>query len=803
MKKLTMLCLVVYCMTTFSSLQAQKKYATLFENAYKKYPKIPKNALEALAYVQSRITNLVPEVNMDHHHGPNRYGLFALIEDGENYFRNTLIELSNSTNTSIEKLKTDEAAQILAVAKLMNSWCELHQVTNLEQMDGFFKFFSETPSKTTMDAFAKDQFLYDIYLALTKGVAAEDVTINKSALATDKWFAPSTYKMVSAPFIKIEGDLISNGTEEYKETTTNTPNAAAAVAAVTDYPPALWVASPNYSSRAGTVITAVTIHTTQGSYAGSISWFQNTASQVSAHYLIRSSDGQVTQMVRESIKAWHVGNANPYTIGIEHEGFVNNAAWYTTAMYNSSAALTIDICNDNNIDKTTCYNGPAHLDVVTLSSAIKIKGHQHFPSQNHNDPGINWDWARYYNLINPSAPCNTPTGLITSNIAATDAKLDWIAVSGVASYTLEYKTNASSTYTQVGPIYYNTYTVSGLAGGTTYNWRVRSNCSSNSSAFATAVNFTTLNPCVATTTLNESYIGTSSVNLNWSAVSGATGYILEWKPASATTWTSVTVTNNYTSLFSLSASTSYNWRITTVCASGNSSPSTTQVFSTNASCYDAYETNNVYTVPATYPSLNGGYVYGKICGSGDVDFFKITTTATSNINFSLANMPKNYNIETYTSTGAFLKGGYATGTTNESVVLNNKAAGTYLFKVYGATSIDNDASNDYRLYVTTSAPTIARLAESVAATEPVKGLSIIPNPATDFVNLQFTTTSTDKITIMVKDVSGNIKLQQTKLAVAGIQNTQLNIQNLQNGVYIIQLISNNGLLLTKQLLINK
>jgi N-acetyl-anhydromuramyl-L-alanine amidase AmpD len=802
MKKLTMLSLVVCCMTTFSSLKAQKKYATLFENAYKKYPKIPRNALEALAYVQSRITNLVPEKGMTHHHGPDRYGLFALIEDGENYFRNTLIEVSNSTNTPIEKLKTDEAAQILAVAKLMNSWCELYKITNLDEMDGFFKSFSETPSKTTMDAFAKDQFLYDIYLTLTKGGEAQDVRINKNTLATDKWFTPNTYKMVSAPSIKIDGDIISNGTEIYKETATNTPNAAAAAAA-TDYPPALWVTSPNKSSRAGTAISAVTIHTTQGSYSGSISWFQNTASQVSAHYLIRSSDGQVTQMVREIDKAWHVGNANPYTVGIEHEGYVNNAAWYTTVMYNSSAALTIDICNDNNINKTTCYNGPAHVDVVTLSTAIKIKGHQHFPSQNHNDPGINWDWARYYNLVNPAAPCNAPTSLVTNNITVSGAKLDWTAVSGVSSYTLEYKTNASATYTQVGPIYYNTYTITGLTGGTAYNWRVRSNCTSNSSAFTTAVNFTTLNPCVATTTLNKSYIGTSSVNLNWSAVSGAAGYILEWKPASATTWTNVSVTNNYTSIFSLSASTSYNWRITTVCAGGNSAASATQTFSTRASCYDAYETNNVYTAPAVYPSLNGGYVYGKICASGDVDFFKITTTTTSNINFVLANLPKNYNIETYTSTGAFLKGGYATGTTNESVVLNNKAAGTYLFKVYGATSTDNDALNDYRLYVTTSAPTVARLAESVEIAETMNGLSIIPNPATDFVNLQYTTTSTDKITIVIKDVSGNIKLQQTKLALAGIQNTQFNIQNLQNGVYIIQLTNNKGLLLTKQLLINK
>src|SRR3546814_7351071 len=69
--------------------------------------------------------------------------------------------------------------------------------------------------------------------------------------------------------------------------------------ATVDFPGARWVTSPNYSSRSGTAVREVAIHTMQGSYAGSISWFQNSSSQVSAHYLIRSSDGQVTPMVRE------------------------------------------------------------------------------------------------------------------------------------------------------------------------------------------------------------------------------------------------------------------------------------------------------------------------------------------------------------------------------------------------------------------------------------------------------------------------------------------------------------------------
>lgn len=171
-------------------------------------------------------------------------------------------------------------------------------------------------------------------------------------------------------------------------------------AASTDYPPAIWnpAASCNYSSRTSAV-SHVAVHTTQGSYAGTISWFQNCASSVSAHYVIRSSDGQVTQMVRESSKAWHVGNSNGYTVGIEHEGYVSNpAAWYTTAMYNASAALTRDILASHGLTQKV-YNGSSGWNAVLADANYNTKGHVNYASQTHTDPGSGWDWVRYKNLV--------------------------------------------------------------------------------------------------------------------------------------------------------------------------------------------------------------------------------------------------------------------------------------------------------------------------------------------------------------------------------------------------------------------
>ncbi|WP_416903429.1 N-acetylmuramoyl-L-alanine amidase [Micromonospora echinospora] len=157
-------------------------------------------------------------------------------------------------------------------------------------------------------------------------------------------------------------------------------------AAVPEYPPARWVAAHggNYSAGRSSRITTVVIHVTQGSYAGTISWFQNPSSGVSAHYVVKSSNGEITQMVREGDTAYHARSGNPYTVGIEHEGYVDNPAWFTDAMYRSSAALTRYLCDKYGLPK----------------NRTAIKAHYEIPGNNHTDPGPHWNWDYYISLVN-------------------------------------------------------------------------------------------------------------------------------------------------------------------------------------------------------------------------------------------------------------------------------------------------------------------------------------------------------------------------------------------------------------------
>ncbi len=158
----------------------------------------------------------------------------------------------------------------------------------------------------------------------------------------------------------------------------------------------------NYSvaSRPATghEIRYILLHDTEGSYDSSLGVFQNSRTYASAHYLIRASDGLVTQMVENKNEAWHAGNKsmNMHSIGIEHEGYaIKDGSWYTEPEYESSAALVKYLAAK--------YDIPLDRE--------HIIGHDEVPgpldtnvAKQHWDPGPFWDWNHYMQLV------GAPTG---------------------------------------------------------------------------------------------------------------------------------------------------------------------------------------------------------------------------------------------------------------------------------------------------------------------------------------------------------------------------------------------------------
>jgi hypothetical protein len=99
-------------------------------------------------------------------------------------------------------------------------------------------------------------------------------------------------------------------------------------------------------------------------------------------------------------------------------------------------------------------------------------------------------------IIGPPALCGDASGLIASAITQTGASVSWTAVSGATSYDVDYKTNASSTWTNAATATTATsVNLTGLTAGTLYDWRVRATCPAGAGNYVQA-QFTTTAPPV-------------------------------------------------------------------------------------------------------------------------------------------------------------------------------------------------------------------------------------------------------------------------------------------------------------------
>ncbi|GAA3544728.1 hypothetical protein GCM10022419_026160 [Nonomuraea rosea] len=314
---------------------------------------VPRDLLVALAYA---------ETHLDGHNGEpsasGGYGLMHLVSNPSNHSLEKAAEL---TKLPVEQLRADDEANILGGAAVLRTHADALGLDETARKD---------PGRW--------------YQAVAK-------YSNSSSPEIARLYADAVYEQLGLGIdtrgVQVKPQEVTADRGEYAKT--RDLNAQAAVASP-DYPPAAWVAASTSNYRVSSRETSynidrVVIHVTQGSYAGTISWFQNPSAQVSAHYVVKSSSGAITQMVRDKDVAWHAGNStyNNRSIGIEHEGFVADASWFTDAMYRASAALTRALCDKYGIPKTR----------------TGIIGHNEVPGATHTDPGSHWNWTTYMNYV--------------------------------------------------------------------------------------------------------------------------------------------------------------------------------------------------------------------------------------------------------------------------------------------------------------------------------------------------------------------------------------------------------------------
>ena len=145
--------------------------------------------------------------------------------------------------------------------------------------------------------------------------------------------------------------------------------------------------------RDGLAIRYIVIHTTEGSYDGTIKVFQDPTYAASSHYLIRSRDGHLAKLVAPKNLAWHAGNwyFNMHSVGIEHEASSPDGhTWFTAELYQTSAALVRFLA--------ARYHIPLDREHIIGHDEVPGLSQARTPAM-HWDPGPYWDWDRFMALV--------------------------------------------------------------------------------------------------------------------------------------------------------------------------------------------------------------------------------------------------------------------------------------------------------------------------------------------------------------------------------------------------------------------
>lgn len=257
-------------------------------------------------------------------------------------------------------------------------------------------------------------------------------------------------------------------------------------------------------------------------------------------------------------------------------------------------------------------------------------------------------------------------------------------------------------------------------------------------------------------------VTTTSATLSWPAVVGAEGYSIKYRPTAGGAWIPLplAVTPSAT-ITGLTACTNYTYKIFTACDTSNSS-TTVGTFTTEC-------------LPCTFaPS---GLFTDNI------------TTTTAKLNWTADPDAIKYKIS-YGPVGGPMTN--INATSNFKNISGLTPGTTYSFKVRSVCG----AGINSPFSTTSLFTTLLKMGEYNP------GITIYPNPANDFVNINLQNLIPVPITINIYDMVGNLVATQTTENAETNYSTQLSTINFASGMYILQ-VEQSGYKQIEQIIISK
>ena len=506
---------------------------------------------------------------------------------------------------------------------------------------------------------------------------------------------------------------------------------------------------------------------------------------------------------------------------------------FTTATTPTCGAITglnsSDITSVSATVSWSALTGAATYDVEykEASSAIWLNAVTATLSTSANLSGLSqtilYDWRVRANCSNgltgnytqqqfttPIPTCGLVSGLTTSAITAVSATLNWSAMIGSGNYDVEYKEANSIIWINLANATTSTsFNLTGLLANTLYDWKVRANCTNDLTGDYTTTTFTTLPPpsCGNVTGLVSSPILATSATLNWTALSGAGNYDVEYKIASSESWTNAGTGISSTSLnlTGLTVLTLYDWRVRANCTNGLTGNYTQAQFTTTADiCPDIFEPNNTLTTPA--PISVGVNYNAQISSATDKDYYSFTNTLFQlRIKVTLTNLPANYDLILYNSRGSSVGSSVKLGTLDEKIIYNatkTTQVGTYRAYVYGKSGAFS-TTKCYTLLIQLSATNFLSgniLEDEMPQIVKQGGIKLFPVPASKSVTVSFDAESRGTAEVQIINQFGAIVYSKSVSVDNGINFNTINTSNLPSGIYTVKVVKNKEVEVAKLLI---
>jgi len=249
---------------------------------------------------------------------------------------------------------------------------------------------------------------------------------------------------------------------------------------------------------------------------------------------------------------------------------------------------------------TTAWNSASGISTSMVLSGLQPNTTYEYQVRVVCGPGQYgpWNSLNYFTTLVNSCPA--PSAPAVSNIATSSAYISWPSLIGASYYIIRYRpiTSPASSWITASMVTNPWLQLNSLAPSMSYQVQVAEWCAAGSilSPFSPTTSFTTLgiSSCAIPTVLVASYTSTTA-NLGWNAIVGATIYNVRYRVTPLGAWTTVNSSVNNKFVNNLLPVTNYEFQVRAFCSS--------------IASYSAWSALYPFTTPLKPPHSNGGGNY--------------------------------------------------------------------------------------------------------------------------------------------------------------------------------------------------